>query len=124
MLVDYADVVEYYGGMIAMRKAHPVFRLRTAEEVRKRLKFHNEVPHPNAIMFSLDGKELEGEDWETTIVLINPNGNELEFTLPSSERFDIYAADESVSDEPIGTAEGKVKVPGRTLTILAKKTTH
>ncbi len=56
--------------LIALRKAHPVFRLRTKAEVEGRFALR---PHPwyDTVCFTIDGEGLEGETWNQVCVMIN-----------------------------------------------------
>jgi pullulanase len=75
------DVFAYYQGLIALRKAHPVFRLRTREQVQQRLQFLRRAPGPGCVVCRLDGHELEGETWETVLVLLNGENTDQTFAL-------------------------------------------
>jgi pullulanase len=48
----YAGLVAYYRGLIALRKAHPAFRLKTAAEVRRGLAFL-QMPARNMVGYIL-----------------------------------------------------------------------
>ena len=48
----YAGLVAYYRGLIALRKAHPAFRLKTAADVRRGLAFLN-MPAANMVGYVL-----------------------------------------------------------------------
>ena len=61
------DLVEYVRGLIALRHAHPAFRLRTADEVRRNLRFLESSP--DVIAYRLDG--LASRDLWTEIVVIH-----------------------------------------------------
>ncbi len=77
----YADLVAYYKGLIALRKAHPAFALGTAEAVREHLSF---IEHENeaAVGFVLEG--LEGIDSARRIVvLMNGSRDSVKFDIPA-----------------------------------------
>lgn len=77
---EHKDLVEYYKGLIALRKAHPAFALATAEDVRKHLSF---IEHENeaAVGFVLSG--LEGIDSaKRIVVLMNGSRQKQEFVIP------------------------------------------
>lgn len=119
--VEFADVMEYYKNMIAIRRAHPVFRLDSAAEVRRRLRFHEfDRPSENAILFSLDGRGVPGETWDDVVVLINPETTAQIFRIPLSGTFSVYANGNQVSPEPISEAEKTITVPARGMAILAR----
>jgi pullulanase len=118
---QWPDVVKFYQGMIALRKAHPVFRLRTAMDVRERLKVLDSalLPAPEAIAFTLNGKGLDGEKWSKAMVFINPTAKDLEFAPPGEGKWTVYASAGRASVEGLGALEaGKVKVPARTMTVI------
>lgn len=76
----YNDLVEYYKGLIALRKAHPAFALESGDQVRKHLKFI-ECDNATAVGFVLD--ELEGIDSaKRIVVLMNGSRESVEFAIP------------------------------------------
>ena len=76
----YNDLVEYYKGLIALRKAHPAFSLESGDQVRKHLKFI-ECDNATAVGFVLD--ELEGIDSaKRIVVLMNGSRESVEFAIP------------------------------------------
>jgi pullulanase len=72
---------DYVRQLIALRKAHPLFRLRTKEEVAKRLQFLN-GGHHRRIIFTIDGAGLPGEEWPRALVALNTDDKPAEFELP------------------------------------------
>jgi pullulanase len=56
--------------LIALRKAHPLFRLTTAAEVVRRCRFHH---HPwwDTVVMEIDGRELADESWNRALILVN-----------------------------------------------------
>lgn len=77
-------VWRYYKGLIAFRKAHPLFRLGTSEEVRKRFSFLSDLTG-EAIGYQIEGRDLLGETAEQILVLINPASTPLTVSLPDGE---------------------------------------
>ena len=76
----YNDLVEYYKGLIALRKAHPAFALESGDQVRKHLKFI-ECDNAAAVGFVLD--ELEDIDSaKRIVVLMNGSRESVEFAIP------------------------------------------
>ena len=64
----YADVSDYYKGLIEFRKNHAALRLTTAAEVAKNVKYHwvtNEV-----VLFNIQGKNSVPEEVSDGIVVI------------------------------------------------------
>ena len=70
----------YYQGLIALRKAHPAFRMGEAELVRKHLHF---LDAPEGVVaYALDG-EAVGDEWKTIVVVLNANREEVVVDLPA-----------------------------------------
>jgi len=82
--VNY-DVFEYYRGLIGLRLAHPLFRLRTKDEVRRAVKFldnHFGLAVPEGCV-AYQVEDVTGVDsWQRALVLINPQAGALEFAIP------------------------------------------
>ena len=70
------DLFAYTRDVIALRKSHPVFRLRTREEIAARLKFEN-TPDDKTLMYTLDGAGVPGEAWKRVCVVLNSDGRVL-----------------------------------------------
>jgi len=88
----------YTRDLIRLRKAHALFRLRTAEEIRERVKFLP-APSDHALLYWIDGAGLAGEGWAEACVLVNGEAAaELEFTLPHG-RWSIAFGEAGLADE-------------------------
>ncbi len=119
--VDYREIFEYYRDFIALRREHPVFRLSTRGEVTSRLTFHEgNLPASETIVFHLDGTDLDGEEWNDVLVFINPTSQELEFKIPVSGKFDVYAHGTDVSTESLQSVEESLSVEAKSLTLIAR----
>ena len=74
------DLFTYVRDLIALRKAHPLFRLRTREDIRARLRF---LPSDTGLAYEIDGKDVPGEQWDKALVIVNPdNENPMSMRLP------------------------------------------
>ena len=74
------DLFTYVRDLIALRKAHPLFRLRTREEIRARLHF---LPTDSGLAYEIDGNGVPGEDWNQALVIVNPDDeNPMSMPLP------------------------------------------
>ena len=76
----HRDVFDYVKGLIAMRKAHPAFRLGDAEKVRAHLEFLR-TPADNVVAFCLKGRP-NGDAWLNTIVILNPRTEPVTVDIP------------------------------------------
>jgi pullulanase len=85
----YSDNVEYIKGIIQIRKKFPCFRLRTAEEIRQRMRPLS-LPHP-LIGFSYQNGP---GDFHEVILLINPTRDAQKVKIPDGDWF--VLADERI----------------------------
>jgi pullulanase len=75
------ETYEYTRGLIALRKAHPLFRLAEAGEILgRRLRFFGAPT--GTIGYTLDGEGLTGETWRRAVVLVNGTRTEQTFSVP------------------------------------------
>lgn len=115
---EHVEVFNYYKGLIALRKAHPAFRLGSAEEVLEKLSFLYE-DEENIIAFQIDNLDwsIEGETWGKTLVIHN-NGLLKQLQLPQVEgEWVLIANSRRIDEEGIRTYES-----GQTVNILEHET--
>jgi pullulanase len=123
--VDHRDVFEYYKGLIALRKGHPIFRMKTKREVLDNLKFFDDhlgipVP-PQCIAYQLT-RGNSGDTWNRVVLLFNPNKNQVIFSLPPGQ-WTVVVDEDEAGDTPVKTGQrafskGKAKVPGRSAMVM------
>ena len=111
------DTFAYYRGLIALRQAHPVFRMRTKELVKRRLQFLRNVPTPRCLVYRLDGRRLDGESWESVLVLLNGESTDQTFDLPPGT-WQVVADADRAGEEALFEAVEKVKVLGHAGMVL------
>ena len=112
--------VNYYKALLAIRKAHPAFRMDTAAAVKANLKFLN-VDEP-MIAYSLDGKAV-GDSWNTIVVAHNPSTTARTITLPSSGDWNVVVTGSRASEATITTLKGvtTVSVPALSTWVAHKQ---
>jgi pullulanase len=72
----------YVRALIALRRAHPLFRLRSHQESEERIAFLH-TPRHEAVAYTIEGSGLSGETWSRACVLLNSHPAEpVEFALP------------------------------------------
>jgi pullulanase len=84
----HQDVVEYYRGLIELRRAHPIFRLETADEVRRAVKFLDddlELAAPLGCIGFLIEDVTGRDEWSRALVLFNSQAKAVEFAIPAGE---------------------------------------
>ena len=100
------DVFDYYRGLMALRKARPAFRLRTRQDVERRLHILDEVPSPRCVAYRLDSRGLPGESISAVLVLLNGEATDVTFQLPAGQWKIVADADRAgtaVFAEAVGT---------------------
>lgn len=114
---EHYDLFTYVRDLIALRKAHPMFRLRTRPDVRSRVQFLP-TPDQKTLIFTINGESLPGEAWKRACVILNSaDVTDAEITLPSGDWLvaldhsgaaTVVAAVPAASDASPGRVSGKV----------------
>lgn len=108
---------DYYRELIKLRKEHPAFRMTTAEQVAKHLKFDN-VKEPNLISYSLIDY-ANGDAWKEIKVIFNGSDEAREVKIPRG-KWIVIADDGKISASGLGESKGgKVTAAPRSALILA-----
>lgn len=115
--VTFASVCEYTRGLIALRKAHPLFRLRTRKDVEDRVHFAT-PPRHDCIVYQIEGSGVAGESAGQVWVLLNGSAEETEFALADG-RWGMLVDGKRSGVAVLGTVEGSVRVPSRSGMVLA-----
>lgn len=79
----YNHIFSYYKELIALRKAHPAFRMTDAEMMRKHLQFID-FDTPNIVAFLLKDN-ANGDSWKDILVILNGNRNNKAVILPEGK---------------------------------------
>lgn len=108
---EYADVYNYYKGLIALRKAFPQFRQTTKTQVDGKVKIMEDVENPAV------GYTLKGDN--DIIVFFNPARTETELKLPEGD-WSVLVNGEKAGTAEIEKAVDAVVVPALTSLVLVK----
>jgi len=80
---QHLDLFNYVRDLIVIRKAHPMFRLRTKSDVRSRVNFIEQSNH-GTLMYTVSGEGITGETWKRACVVLNSaDSSDAELILPS-----------------------------------------
>lgn len=105
-----ADQFEYYKELIALRKAHPAFRMTTAGDIARHLKFDKETA-PNLISYSLLDN-ANGDEWKEIKVIFNGSDKAAEVMLPKG-KWTVVARDGKIDHSGLRDADGTLQMlPG------------
>lgn len=116
------DLFEYYKGLTALRKAHPAFRMTSADMIAKHLVFDkiDSAKQPNLISYSLKD-HANGDSWREIKVVFNGADKAQTVSIPKGE-WKIVALDGKISPEgELGvTRGGKMTLVPYSAMILAR----
>jgi pullulanase len=113
-----ATTTKYFQGLIALRKAHPAFRMSTAAAVKANLKF---IPATNdVIAYTLNGKAV-GDSAKLIVVIHNPNPGAATVTLPNKGKWSVLVKGSVAGTKAIQTiSTNKVSVAGQTTMVFTQ----
>ena len=112
--VKYAKVYDYYRNLIALRKAHPAFRMSDATKVAQAINF---IKTPeNVIAYTIDGT-LSNDSWNQIFVIYNGQTTDVEINLPEGN-WTAVCYDAKINENGINKFSGKIKVPYTSAVIL------
>ena len=112
----YQDVVSYYAGLIAFRKAHPALRMTTSQEVSDHISQLSDLEF-NVNAFHITAG-ANGEE-NALVVIFNPRSAATTVTLPEGQ-WDIYINAADAGTQVLGTAEGTVTVDAISAMVLVQ----
>lgn len=109
---DYAEVYEYYKGLIALRKSHDLFTLDTKEEVESKISFVDSG-NDNVVVYTLKNDE------EEIMVIFNSDNKQVEIELEKGS-YDIYIKGNKAGTSSLGKCDNMVKVEPISTMLLIK----
>lgn len=77
---EFLDVVDYYKGLIKLRKEHSAFRMNNVEQIKQNLEFISNTPK-NTVGFILKNNS-SNDTWKDTIVIYNANSHKETIQIP------------------------------------------
>ena len=112
----YREVFDYIKGLIALRKAHPAFRMGYAKLVRKQMEFLP-VKGKNLLAFILKG-HANGDTWKNIIVVFNSRKETAKLIIPEGD-YVIVCQSGCIDMEGLGKLKGsEVSVPPQSALIM------
>jgi pullulanase len=117
--VANSDVRNYYKGLIALRKAHPAFRLDTSAKIAANI--GNWTPGiTDALGYLINGSAV-GDSWSSIYVAFNGTNKPVTITLPSGGNWTIAVNAAKSGVASLGTVTGtKLVVPAGASMVLHK----
>ncbi len=103
---------QYYKGLIALRKAHTLLRISSAEEAAQSIHIIRDVAEP-VTAFLLQNEE------ENLIVAFNPTRSQIDFPLPDG-KWAVYVKDDYARKSPIEAVSGSAAVPALSTLVIGQ----
>jgi len=103
-LDEHQDVFEYYQGLIALRAAHPAFRMSEQEDIEEHLTFMEDV-EVGVIGFHLSDY-ANGDSVSDIVVVHNVTEETQEISLPISGTWNVVVNDEAAGVETLAVIKG------------------
>ncbi len=117
---QYSDVFQYFQKLIRLRKNHPAFRIKTADEIRKHVNFCTQYKL-GVVSYCIQGKEV-GDSWEKIILIFNAQQNPVTIPLPEGN-YRFGAKGNEINESGISEiVSDEVKVEGVSMAILINST--
>ena len=117
--VTNASMTSYFKGLVQLRKAHPAFRMSTADAVKANLKF---LPAGSSVIaYSLNGKAV-GDSWSQIVVAHNPNKKAVTIKLPARGEWKIVVQGQKAGVKTLSTLKNatSVSVPAQSTLVLQR----
>ncbi|MDE7135361.1 MAG: DUF3372 domain-containing protein, partial [Muribaculaceae bacterium] len=113
-----ADQFNYYKELIKLRKAHPAFRMTTAEEIAKNIVFDN-VKEDNLISYSIKNN-ANCDEWKEIKLVFNGSDSPLKVKIPKGN-WTVVAEDGNIKADGLRSAKGgEMTVAPTSALILAR----
>ena len=113
-----AEQMEYYRQLIRLRKEHPAFRMTTAEQVARHIRF--DKTEPGLISYSLID-HANGDSYKEIKVIFNGSEENRQIKVPKGN-WTILAEDGRINASGLATSKGgKLTVAPTSALILAKE---
>ncbi len=114
-----ADQFNYYRELIKLRKAHPAFRMTTADEIARNIVF-DKVTSPNIISYSIKNN-ANGDEWKEIKLVFNGSSSPFVAKIPKGDWI-VVARDGQIKADGLGTSKGGTIVVEPTSALILART--
>ncbi|MDE6074041.1 MAG: type I pullulanase, partial [Muribaculaceae bacterium] len=115
---ENADLFNYYRNLIALRKAHPAFRMTSARDIANNIVF-DKTDAPNLISYSIKNN-ANGDEWKEIKVILNGADSDALVKVDKADWI-VIARDGQINPEGLDTTRGgNMTVPATSALILAR----
>ena len=120
--VKYKELIEYYKGLISLRKEYKAFRMNTNEEIKENIHFLKKgvnFSENNLVAYIIDAKNIDIK-CEKIAVIINANNKDVDVELEESN-WHVMVDEKTAGNEIIETIkDSKVNVSRKSIKVLIK----
>ena len=113
---DYADVHDYARGLVALRRAHPAFRMDDDEAVRRAVRF---LDGSGPVAFTIDGS-VTRDPWNMILVAYNGEPSAQELALPGGD-WEVVVDAKQAGLQPLSTARNAVAMPPYSMIVARRR---
>ena len=113
---EQMDLVNYVKQLIALRKAHPAFRMTTTEDIQKHLEF---LPGDDLLVAYQLKDNANGDEWKDIIVAFNGSTEEKEVSIENGDWNQVLNGEHFVNRN-VKISNSKIKVPARGTLIMSR----
>jgi pullulanase len=119
--IENAGMVNFVKELISLRMAHPMFRMKSAEEIYANLKFLSrdlQIPVAPKCLAYLIERGATGDSWKAALVLVNPRRDTIKFILPEDKWKLYYHNDGFNPQAPAGGITSEIELSPVSASIL------
>ena len=115
---ENADLFNYYRNLIALRKAHPAFRMTSARDIANNIVF-DKTDAPNLISYSIKNN-ANGDEWKEIKVILNGADSDALVKVDKADWI-VVARDGQINPDGLDTTRGgNMTVSATSALILAR----
>lgn len=111
--------------LLAIRQDSSLFRLRTAQDVSERLRFHNTGPAqvPGVIVMSIDGRNYPDAKYKSVVTLFNVTKTAQTVVAPelAGRKLAGHKLQNKLDGAVYASASGSFTIPPRTVAVMVEK---
>ncbi len=119
--IENAAMVDFVKRLISLRTAHPMLRMKSAEEIYANIKFLSydlQIPVAPKCLAYLIERGATGDSWKAVLVLVNPRRDTIKFILPEDKWKLYYHNDVFNPHTPAGGIASEIELSPVSASIL------
>lgn len=100
---QHMDTVNYFKGLIELRKSHPAFRMTSSEMIKNNLKF---IDTPDNVVAYTLASNANDDNWSDIVVAVNANTESKTIKLPKSGTWKVVVDGNKAGTKTISVIKG------------------